>query len=37
MMISRRLFSIALAALFTVPLLEVAPAAASDKVIRIGY
>ncbi|WFP95581.1 sulfonate ABC transporter substrate-binding protein [Ensifer adhaerens] len=37
MMISRRLFSIALAALFTVPLLELAPAAASDKVIRIGY
>ncbi|HEV7321143.1 MAG TPA: sulfonate ABC transporter substrate-binding protein [Ensifer sp.] len=37
MMISRRLFSIALAAAFAVPLLEVTPATASDKVIRIGY
>ncbi len=37
MMISRRLFSIALAATFAVPLLNAAPAAASDKVIRIGY
>lgn len=36
-MISRRLFSIALAAALAVPLLEVVPAAASDKTIRIGY
>ncbi len=37
MKISRRLFSTTLAAAFAVPLFHLAPAAAADKVVRIGY
>lgn len=37
MKISRRLFTTTLAATFAAPLFHLAPAAAADKVVRIGY
>lgn len=37
MKISRRLFTTTLAAAFAAPLFHLAPAAAADKVVRIGY